>query len=1010
MTILISTGERHALTVDASSRVSSSSSCHRSVSRHRLLAPLVCGLLAGMSMVYPAAVADESTQTPNVHPLLVSSCLDCHSGEDAESGIRLERLTGAFEPNTLRLWSGIRRQIVDRKMPPEDAAQPSDAEREELIRWIDAGLQMARSRPDKRNGLVRRLTAAQYRNMLRDLLGLQEEIADSLPPDGVSRDGFTNNVQTLLLSPLQVEAYLNIARRAVDLCLVDESTPPTIQCFQMDLGKGINRSPVADELILGALSELLDNSDFVVTQPIPDKPFDFDPIRMRTSWRFIEGYQGNSTVRGWREYNSIYHSVFACVRGAPGYPKGLAWETVPDGLLLRPSVASTEVFQVDSTYGPQANFKVALRQLPHGGRFRVTVQAARYDDGLLLDPDTPVAAAEQSIAVDLNAEAKPQVIRPEDAGIWQIDLDPGREWPEKPVRLQLTLGDRSFSAQVSHSAFLVVRLPAGPLDVSVEAEGFTAERLVLTRLKDTDTLAQRFRTFEQRSPLLGVHVGLRRDCGSTLAPVGRPRPVASTELQEFVFEGAILNYPTPNVEKDNVNYLAGVREIGVRSEYTDGRDRPRLLLKSVRFEGPYYDAWPPESHRRIMIDADLPRDSPEYARVVIRNFASRAFRRPVTADEEAALFDVWQDMRDSGDSFQDAIRSTLQVILTSPQFLFVTENSESPLPELLDEYELASKLSCFLWNTVPDDQLLQLAADNSLHAQRRQQVERMIADPRFDQGMQSFVAEWLDLRRLDVVEVDRERFPELTEAARSQLRQEPVRFMEYLIRQNLPLQHLVQSDTLVANEVVAAYYGLGDRVESGFEFVPVLHRTSGLGGILTQAGLLSGLSDGRESNPVKRGAWLARRVIAEPPADPPPNVPELPEDNSHLSLRERLQQHRDQEGCAACHRKIDPWGLPLEQYDAGGRLREETVDCRSELPDGTVVDDAGGLREYLVRDRSGQLAFSFLKHVATYANGRSLTWNEIEFLREHALELNPEEMRLRDLIQFVVGSDLFLMK
>ena len=185
-------------------------------------------------------------------------------------------------------------------------------------------------------------------------------------------------------SPLQVEAWFNIAEKAIDACLVDSSSMPTIQRFRMDLGKSINPNPFGESLILGANSRLLPNQDFLITEMDAEKPFAFKPFRMRTDYRFNEGYRGNSTVRGWRDYDSIYHAVFACMRGDGGYPKGNAYRTVESGLLLRPAIPTTEIFRESSTYGPKANFKIALRELPEHGRFRIRVRAAKYADGLLL--------------------------------------------------------------------------------------------------------------------------------------------------------------------------------------------------------------------------------------------------------------------------------------------------------------------------------------------------------------------------------------------------------------------------------------------------------------------------------------------------------------------------------------------------------------------------------------------------------------------------------------------------
>ena len=1024
-------------------------------------------------------------------------------------------------------------------------------------------------------------------------------------------------------------------------CIVDENEKPAIQKFRMDLGAGINPEPYPEPLILGALNHLLPNQDFVVTQLTAQKPFDFAPFFMKTKYRFNEGYAGNSTVRGWREYDSIYHSVFACMRGKPGYPKGLAYQTVPEGLLLRPAIPSAELFQVESTYGPQANFKVSLRELPDRGQFRVTVKAARYNDGLLLDLGTASATkadAEDSLTV--RSLASPQTLPVKEAGIYQVDVhleapseetvppdksrltdelvgawplngntaaqserkkltgrlegdakfvdspfgqaisldgdgdsiviprdesmnvgagdfsvaawirphelrqggifclgkyswthgwyfdmpnnqgvlrietvspanqsngtvatrpgiirrnkwqhvaavvrretnqtelfvngykvaagsiaptnldnpninlyigriqdaqqfkgeidevhffrralgvaeiqalvEPGRKFvqpptPEKPKTLHLQIGEKHFAGTLQQPAFLAVRLPAGPVPVIAKYDGASIpDRVVFSRVDESSELGARFTTFEKRLPRLGVHVGLRRDCGSTLTQVGDAQPVTDRDLASFVFEGAISNFPSPDVQEDNDNYLAGVREIGVRSEYTDGRDMPRLLIRSVEFEGPYYETWPPETHRRIFVESNHKDDKPAYAREVIRNFATRAFRRPVSDAEAAALFSLFDSSFSETNDFNQSVKDALLVTLTSPQFLFLTENSASPESELLDGHELASKLSYFLWNAAPDSRLRSLAETGKLHESIDSEVERMIRDPQFEQFTREFVSQWLQLDKFEVVEIDRSRYPKLTRDTRKQLRDEPVQLVQYLIRANRPLRDLVQADFIVANEVVASYYDLGDRTEHGFDFVAIPHKRKNLGGVLTNAGILAGLSNGRESNPVKRGAWLARKIVAEPPDDPPPNVPALPEENSNLTLRQKLEQHRNQAGCAKCHQGIDPWGIPFEQFDAGGLFKtNESVDARSTLPDGTEIADLNALKTYLADDRIDQVAFSFLKHLTSYASARSLTYNEIEFLKEHGVGLQANGYRMQDMIRFVVNSEMFLEK
>jgi mono/diheme cytochrome c family protein len=1157
----------------------------------------------------------------DVKPFLTKNCLACHNADTPQAGVRVDNLDATLEDRQIRFWEGIRHRVANGTMPPKGMPQPGAEERKRVTAWITQGLEVARLRPAPKNGLVRRLTVAQYRNTLRELLKIDDDFTEILPPDAVSKDGFINNTDSLHLSPLLIEAYLEIAEDALGRAIVDPKSKPKIQNFRVDLGASVNPDPYPAPLILGANSLLLENTDVLVTQLTPKKPFAFEPFFMRTKYRFIEGYQGNDTVRGWRDFDSIYHSVFACLRGSRGYPKGLAYTTVPGGLLLRPAIPNEEMFDEDGTYGPKANFKISLRELPDQGRFRVTVMAAKYDDGLMLDKGAPAREGGTSITAsdpksgstvmipsagiyqaDIHAAAK---IRPPSkpdssrlgeglSGSWPLDgapaggrldgdakfvdspfgkalslegdggaailprgeamnvgegdftvaawvhpselgragivalgaynwshgwyldmpdnkgdlrletsgpdtqpngeitsppgvirkdawqhvaavvrrgaqesylyvngyqvakgqigranldnpkmdlylgripgsarfrgqidevriyrralseaeiqglIEPGRRFatppPEKPQPLTLKLGNREFSGLFEQAAFAVVRLPAGPLAVSVKHNGLRGiEGVVLTAADPGSEIARKFAVFEKRSPKLGVQLGLRRDCGSTFAPAGAPRTVAGTALTKFVFEGAIRNHPSPDVEKDNVNYLAGIREIAVRSEFTDGRDMPRLLIRSIEFEGPFHDTWPPRSHTNIFVSAN-PAE-------VIRSFATRAYRRPVEAGEAAALMAVYEKSAKAGRGFEQSVKDALQVALTSPQFLFLTERSNTPAPEPLDDHELASKLSYFLWNGPPDRATLRLAGAGSLRTHLDSEVDRMIADPRFSQFVREFAVQWLSLDKFHVLEPDRKRFPRLTRDVRTHLRLEPVHFVEHLMRNNLPVRNLISSDFVLADEAVASYYGFGEKVESGFRFQAVPHGRRELGGVLTQPAITAGLSDGRESNPVKRGAWLARKIVAEPPSDPPPNVPALKEDPAAtLTLRERIEQHRNQTGCQQCHMKIDPWGVALEEFDASGRLKEHKSDARSKLPDGTEVDGIDGLRRYLADDRIDQVAFSVLKHLTTYATGRTLTYNELDYLKRDGRKLRADGYRMKDMLHYVVNSRMFLEK
>ena len=398
-------------------------------------------------------MALETSFEQHVKPFLKQNCFQCHNTDTAISGVRVDQLDAALEDRHIRLWEAVRRKIGDETMPPKGAPQPAGAERRRMVEWITQALEVARSRPTPKNGIVRRLTVSQYRNTLRELLLLDDDLTDALPPDAVSKDGFVNNAETLQLSPLLMEAYFEIAEEALGRSIVNPDSKPSIQNFRVDLGASINPEPLPGELILGANSLLLENQDYVVKQLTPNKAFSFEPFRMRTKYRFIEGYKGNATVRGWRDFDSIYHAVFAGMRGSRGYPNGLPYSTVPEGLLLRPAIPTDEIFEGDGTYGPKANFKISLRELPEHGRFRVTVTAAKYNDGLLLDPGDADHVADSPDAVLSHDPTSRKSVEIEKAGVYQVDIHevPLTEVPAPdPSRLTDGLGGSwSFDSETT---------------------------------------------------------------------------------------------------------------------------------------------------------------------------------------------------------------------------------------------------------------------------------------------------------------------------------------------------------------------------------------------------------------------------------------------------------------------------------------------------------------------------------------------------------------------------------
>ncbi len=958
-----------------------------------------------------------------IKPILQDYCTRCHGRRKQESGVRVDQFDATLGDKQLFLLNHMQKQLIDGNMPPEDEEPLEVEDKAVLLNWVQSALFEGAKKIRPKNGLIRRLTVQQYRNTIRDLLGVKDDLAKALPADGISKEGFKNNKETLLLTPQMMETYFEIAEEALDLCIVDDTQQPEIQCFRVELGAGVNKNPTKDRVVLNG-PRLFPQNQFKIYEVLPEKPFAFKPKKMQTKFRFIEGYIGNPTIRAWKDFNGLHHSVYASMigkhtRGGMNY--GRSFHMVEDGLLLRPRSPETENGNAPPR-GPAPTFSMPLRELPREGMLQVTVIASRYEDGW--QPHDLAIEAEGEMTFDVTGGKDAKLNIPKD-GIYQLDV--GVQGSLKDDVMIADIGDRTFSKRLKppyHKTddgevivpVLVARFKMGEYSLKVKnGDNKTLKSAYLTPVLAKSETEHKFLSFEKRVPHLSVHMGVRTDVGARLSKFATTEPVRSKIPERVSFRASLSSFASPDTEKENVNYLAGLSEIAVRSEPTDDRQIPRVLIKGVEIEGPYYESWPPRGHSNIFIPSKNKDSHPVYAHEIIDHFASQAFRRPLKEKECDALLKVWEESYEELQDFTESIKDVLLVVLTSPQFLFLIEESEGPQAEELTSFELATKLSYFLWNSTPDQKLLDLAYRGKLEESLKSEVSRLVSDNQFSQFTEEFVHQWLSLDKFDVVSIDRGRYPKLNKETRREVRREPIKFVEHLNRENLPLRNLVDSDFIVVNDVVAGYYGLGTQLETGYQFAPLLLRTKEeketFGGVLTQAAILSGLSDGRESNPVKRGAWLADKIISEPPDPPPPDVPELPKETKAKSLRERLEQHRNQKGCMGCHEKIDPWGLPFEHYDAGGLWKKKKVEASSTLPDKTEISGIQDLKRYLANDRIDQVAFSYLKHLAVYATGRDLTFNELEYLRKEAPKaLKEDGYRMKDCVLFIVKSPIFMEK
>ena len=454
-------------------------------------------------------------------------------------------------------------------------------------------------------------------------------------------------------------------------------------------------------------------------------------------------------------------------------------------------------------------------------------------------------------------------------------------------------------------------------------------------------------------------------------------------------------------------------------------DRLEIQVTSVEFTAPVLASWPPQSHQRLLTDSQHADDEPRYIREVLRPFMTAAFRRPASEDEIEQTAKLFERIRANSGTFEQAVRETFASVLVSPHFLYIVETRDpSSSSQRVTDFELASRLSYFLWSSAPDQQLLNLAIRGVLKDVDilKQQVTRMLTDQRSGEFVRHFVDQWLDMDALNRVAVNPEYYPNFKNDLKLHMRAETQAYFGEILRNDLSALELLDSDWAMLNRPLAMHYGLPGPRSSQLERV-ALDGSNRRGGLPGQGAFLLANANGEDSHPIKRGVWILDRLLDSPPAPPPPDVPELDverPDMEKLTLKEQLAVHREKESCANCHRGIDPWGIPLENYDAVGRWRTvvpahrkrptTTVDPVSVLPDGTRIDGVGQLQCYLVNDCSDKFARSIVKRMMAYGLGRSLDFGDREAVQTLKSRFVDNEYRLQSLIIDFVQSDTFQTK
>ncbi|MCM8529489.1 MAG: DUF1592 domain-containing protein [Lentisphaeraceae bacterium] len=1002
----------------------------------------------------------------DIMPIFDEYCYTCHIKKD-KGGVRITDL----DPDMVngpdaQKWYGMLDVLNLGDMPPEEDDQPTDKQKAVLIDWLTTELKhAAQMKKGEVSTIIRRLNKEQYTNTVQELLGINLDFGKQLPDDGLSHEGFKNNGETLGMSSLHIDYYMKIARQALDKAIVSGDAPE-IYRFKTTIGTNISKEKGRPGL--GYQSVSIDKKDYLLEALNPEgKNFKAKAHIFETAYGFND----------FKKTDTLYDTFYLDMRGS----NKKRFSIEKRGMVLKSSVPHVER-AAQIWQGPAPNLKVIMRDFPKEGDFIVKVEASRapvipeklgpmlgiekekalisYDD-----KSDKVTAPHGAIIIDARKPARHKglninkkyihtkggktsaqyEIQVPESGIYQMDaVYAARDSRPLEVIVNKAKQEKVLGGKTGDwnrlKAFpaLVLEMKKGKNTVKLERKegAFPHVRsLVFTKLDDKSKNAVAFinkdkpiQPVEEKEvkeyPWIRAFFGNRLDDGMEYATFDRAQKVTAPygESQVLTFKGRLEDLPLPVIDLNDKTFLANMAVLGVWNDAFANNSSDSgapVLIKSIEFEGPYLESWPPKSHKGIFIDSENKNNKEQYTREIVSNFMSKAFRRAPKTAEVERLVSFWKKNFKEHNSYEESIKEILLPILCSPHFLYMAEPAKEKNTQLND-YQLASRLSYFLWNTMPDSELLQLAEKGELKNNLSAQVKRMIQDPKSFEFTRTFTHQWLEMNRLESIAININMYPNYNRFVKEDMAKETYHFFHEVLTKNLSILNFIDSDFVMLNQNLAQFYGIKDVY--GSEFRPVaVPRSMNRGGLLSQGSFLTGHSSGEDSHPIKRGVWLIEKLLDNPPPEPPPNVPlPDPEDPTLASLtkKQQLEKHRDKASCRNCHKKIDPWGVAFEQYDAIGKFRTEIkarqgsqpVDSKSTLPNGTEIEGIDGLKDYILKNAKGGLNRGVVKHLLSYALGRSLNFTDDQGIKEIVKKVKDNDYRMHSVIESIVTSELFTQR
>lgn len=861
-------------------------------------------------LFFPAAFAGSDFQK-DIKPLLDKYCFSCHGPEKQKAKLRMDTLNpNMLEGHDAEMWQEALDLINISDMPPEKSkAQPTRQERQLMVEWMTGELRkvIESKRSTGGKNVMRRLTAYEYNNTLKDLLKLDLDFAKTLPHEGTAKEGFKNNNSILGTSALHIEYFEMIGRNALEKVILVPEQKPKEYSFTIQPEYVANAKPKAKK------------------KRVPKK---------------------SKRKKGQEEPKKV-------------------------------EVPKAEVFVAGKCYSKSIG---APKDSVKGGK-KPPLISVNYGE-ILRDKGILLAGNRDIDKINIFAEDQKK-------GGAKGD---GRSGYQPSIRLELV--------EYPYSGPVKIRIKAA----AVPGKGGTYPRL---------------------SWELGAFTGAGFSDQREGANIEVKAPMNKPQVFEFTVMGE--NFPFRSNKPSRPSYFRIFNDFRRGTSKIAYKDLPKLFIDSIEITCNAYEAWPPTYTKNILIDSKNKNDELAYASEIIKRFMNRAYRRPVAQAEIDRKVQLFKKIRPREGAFKPAIVSTLTAVLCSPHFLMITEPHSSNEKRKLNNYELASRLSYFLWSSMPDDTLFRLATQKKLTDPEvlRAQVKRMVNHPRSSEFVRNFTSQWLDLEGIHRIAINPEYFDFPTKY-KPLFAEESIAFVDHVLKKNMSIENFIHSDFAVINPIMARLYRIPEISGGGFQAIS-LKPENNRGGLLTQASILFANSTGSDTHPIKRGVWLLERLLDDPPPPPPPAVPDLPEPEEgeidHLSLKERLIVHAETESCNDCHSKIDPWGVAFENYNALGQWREGSsdplvkakyqkvaIDPSTKLKNGRKIKNLMDLKSYILNERKNQLTKAVVNKVLSYSIGRYLEFSDQKTINDISEKVAKDNLKFQSLIEHVVLSEPFLTK